>query len=288
MKLASALVALFVFGLSPAFAQNPMTLLGTAHAAQSERSFEGVVVFMHDGRFDALRIVHRPGLSGYEQVSSLNGAPRALFSDAKGTRIESPSGARQWPRPALAGAVFDAGRVQRSYRVVQSSKERIAGFDTQVVDAAARDDVRFSQRLWINPDNGMLLGVALVGPKQETLQQMMFTSLVLDARASPQVPVARESEPQWALPATLPSGFDLIGGRVEGNRRSFVFSDGLASITLYVEPRENSLDRLTTLRRGATHLAARQIGQHRAVVVGEVPLATAVDFANRVATAMAD
>ena len=83
-------------------------------------------------------------------------------------------------------------------------------------------------------------------------------------------------------------GFRLIAERIESARRSLILSDGLAMITLYLEPRSDELDRLTTLRRGATQLASRQLGHQRAVVVGEVPLTTAVDLANRAAQALND
>lgn len=282
------LATLLLAFASPLRAQDALALLGAAQQAQAARSFEGVVVFMHDGRFDAVRVVHRPGDSGYQQVASLSGLPRALFRDARETRIEAPGQAQRLPSIAIATQAFDAERVGDSYRIRQSSEERIAGFQARVIDAVARDDVRHSQRLWINPDNGLLLGVALIGPRRETLQQVMFTSLVVDPRASPPVGPAAAPKPDVALPVSPPPGFRLIGERLDGSRRSLILSDGLAMVTLYLEPRADALDRLTTLRRGATQLASRQLGRQRAVVVGEVPLATAVDLANRAAQALND
>lgn len=283
-RLATLLLAL----ASPLRAQDPLALIGAAQQAQSARSFEGVVVFMHDGRFDAVRVVHRPGDAGYQQVASLSGLPRALFRDARETRIEDAGQARRLPSIAIAAQAYDAERIGDSYRIRQSSEERIAGFQARVIDAVARDDVRHSQRLWINPDNGLLLGVALIGPRRETLQQVMFTSLVVDPRASQAGAAVAAAKPEAALPVSPPPGFRLIGERIDGARRSLILSDGLAMITLYLEPRADELDRLTTLRRGATQLASRQLGRQRAVVVGEVPLATAVDLANRAAQALND
>lgn len=282
---ASILLALAL----PAHAGDPLALLTSAQQAQATRSFEGVVVFMHEGRFDAVRVVHRPGAEGYQQIASLSGLPRALFRDARETRIESSGRAQRLPSMLFASQAFDAARIGASYRLNDVAEERIAGFQARVVDAVARDDIRHSQRLWINPENGLLLGVAVVGPRRETLQQVMFTSLVVDARqqANPvsMPPVAAVgAEP----PITMPAGFQLIAQRQDGERRSLILSDGLAMITLYLEPRADALDRLTTLRRGATQLAARQLGKQRAVVVGEVPIATAVDLANRAAAALND
>ncbi|MBK6728827.1 MAG: MucB/RseB C-terminal domain-containing protein [Xanthomonadales bacterium] len=274
---------------SPLRAGDALALLAAAQRAQATRSFEGEVVFMHDGRFDAARVTHRPGSGGYEQLATLSGMPRALFRDAREVRIESPGRAQRLPASVFASPAFDSARVGASYRLDDVAEERIAGFNARIVDAVARDTLRHSQRLWINPDNGLLMGVALIGPRRETLQQVMFTSLVVDARqqadAVASVPAA---ETPGNLPVALPAGFQWVAERSVDGRRSLMLSDGLAMITLYLEPRSESLDRLTTLRRGATHLASRQLGQQRAVVIGEVPLATAVDLANRAAQALND
>lgn len=289
MRFGLWLSALLAVGGSAVSAQDALSLLTAAQRAQSVRSFEGVVVFMHDGRFDAVRVVHRPGEQGYQQIASLSGMPRVLFRDARETRIEAPGGAQRLPSLVFAAQAFDAARVGESYQLKDTSEERIAGFNARVVDALARDDVRHSQRLWINPDNGLLLGVALIGPRRETLQQVMFTSLVVDAREQAASPAPASSPaPEATVPVPFPAGFKLIAERVDGTRRSLILSDGLAMITLYLEPRTDQLDRLTTLRRGATQLASRQLGRQRAVVVGDVPIATAVDLANRAAQALND
>ncbi len=290
MKSSLRLCLLLLGAATSAAAQDALGLLSAAQQAQSARAFEGVVVFMHDGRFDAVRVVQRPGEGGYQQVASLSGMPRALFRDGRETRIEAPGRAQRLPSMLFAAHVFDAGRVGESYQISDAAEERIAGFNARIVDAVARDDVRHSQRLWINPENGLLLGVALIGPRRETLQQVMFTSMVVDARSSGEAAAkAAVVAPAMAeVPVTLPKGFRLIAERIESARRSLILSDGLAMITLYLEPRSDELDRLTTLRRGATQLASRQLGHQRAVVVGEVPLTTAVDLANRAAQALND
>ena len=85
-----------------------LALLTAAQQAQSARSFEGVVVFMHDGRFDAVRVVHRPGEAGYQQIASLSGMPRALSHTGRAgstAAIRPAIGYRGWCwcRPASRG-----------------------------------------------------------------------------------------------------------------------------------------------------------------------------------------
>ena len=283
-----ALGSLLALIVGAAQANDAIELLTAAQRAQTTRAFEGVVVFMHDGKFDAVRVVHHPGQSGYQHITSLSGMPRALFRDAREVRIEVPGGAQRMAPVAMTQQAFDAARVAASYQLGDAGSERIAGYLARVVDAVARDQERYSQRLWINPESGVLLGVAMIGPRQETLQQVMFTSLSVAAdNAAPAsaVTTAPALVPMDLVPIALPTGFRVIAQRQEGERRSLIMSDGLAMITLYLETRPDELDRMTTLRRGATQLAARQLGHARAVVVGEVPLATAVDLANRAVSA---
>lgn len=287
MLMRGLLLSLLLVVPAVSVADDALGLLSAAQKAQETRSFEGVVVFMHDGRFDSVRIVHRPGAQGFQQIASLSGMPRALFRDARETRIEMPNHAQRLSSPVFAARAFDAARIGASYELSDVAEERIAGFPARVIDAVARDDLRHSQRLWINPDNGLLLGVALVGPRRETLQQVMFTSLVVAAGEQPAATPVAEVAP-GEVPMVPPKGFRVVAERIEGLRRCLILSDGLAMITLYLEPRTDTLDRLTTLRRGATQLASRQIGQQRAVAVGEVPLATAVELANRAAQALND
>jgi sigma-E factor negative regulatory protein RseB len=287
-----ALMALaFALSAGAAQADGALGLLVAAQRAQATQAFEGVAVFMHDGKFDAVRVVHHPGNGGYQHLTSLSGMPRALFRDAREVRVELPGGAHRLAPIVVARQAFDATRVAASYQLGEAGSERIAGFTARVVDAIARDQQRYSQRLWINPDSGMLLGVAMIGPRQETLQQVMFTSLTVAAGNSTTAEGTNPSvatEVPEAMKFAVPAGFRLIAERREGERRSLIMSDGLAMITLYLETRADALDRMTTLRRGATQLVARQLGHDRAVVVGEVPLATAVDLANRAALATND
>ena len=57
MNLGIRLAAILLSCAGAVSAQDALALLTAAQQAQSARSFEGVVVFMHDGRFDAVRVV---------------------------------------------------------------------------------------------------------------------------------------------------------------------------------------------------------------------------------------
>jgi sigma-E factor negative regulatory protein RseB len=130
-----------------------------------------------------------------------------------------------------------------------------------------------------------------MGEEAEPIEQIMFTSLAIlpseegappgsDGQAEAALPV---SEPPavdagaWGF-GELPPGFALVmrdqwqdaaGRPVE----HFVLSDGLASVSVYVEadPQEG-LDGGT--RIGAVHAAGGRVSGHQVTVVGEVPAVT--------------
>ena len=69
------LLLLGIVGSLSTSAGDAIGLLTAAQQAQSQQSFEGVVVFMHDGRFDAVRVVQRPGLPGARVAHPQQEAP---------------------------------------------------------------------------------------------------------------------------------------------------------------------------------------------------------------------
>jgi negative regulator of sigma E activity len=69
-------------------------------------------------------------------------------------------------------------------------------------------------------------------------------------------------------------GFELIGGRIDNARglEQRVYSDGLATVSVYIEQRQGSeTGGEFATRRGAVQLYGRQTGATRVVAVGAVP-----------------
>jgi len=93
----------------------------------------------------------------------------------------------------------------------------------------------------------------------------------------------------WGLAAELP-GFHKV---IELKRRlgesraagQMVFSDGLAAVSVFIEPLEGRRDRASGLASmGAIHIYTREVANHMITVVGEAPavsvqrIADAVEF----------
>ena len=260
-----------------AIAEEPVAWLQRMQSAQWQRGYQGIVVYVHDGRVDQVRIVSRPGDEPYQRLSSLSGERRELLRDGAGVRSVNPRLAPiSWPAMVTLKDALDPTRIAASYRIALIGNDHVAGFNARLIEAEPQDNNRYGQRLWVDPESGLLLGAALIGPRRQLLEQVMFAQLVLDAEAAAAKPSTPPRPEAAAALARLP-GFELIGRRLDRQRglEQRVFSDGLATVSLYLETREGLPDGEFSSRRGAVQLFGRQVGARRVLAVGAIPPAAA-------------
>jgi sigma-E factor negative regulatory protein RseB len=267
-------LALAVSAPIAARAEDVAEWLQKLQSAQSQRSYEGVVIYVHDGRVDQIHIVSRPGVDAFQRFASLSGNQRELLKSGGQIRSLEPSQAPvAWPAMAAPAMRLDTRKVARLYQMQIAGSDRVAGFAARMIEAAPMDALRYGQRLWIDQETGLLLGAALIGPRRELLEQVMFAQLAM-----------RGGGGSAALPATatvdatgqvkLLPGFELIGGRMDAARglEQRVYSDGLATVSVYIEKRDGTqAGGEFATRRGAVQLYGRQTGATRVVAVGAVP-----------------
>lgn len=257
----------------PVHAQDVGEWLLRVQLAQSQRGYEGVVIYVHDGRVDQIRIVSRPGIDAYQRFASLSGGQREMLKSGGEVRSLDPTQAPvAWPAMAAPTMRMDPRKLTRLYRMQLAGNDRVAGFAARMIEAEPQDGLRYGQRLWVDKETGLLLGAALLGPRRELLEQVMFAQLALEggnANAAPPAELAVEEDGRVKL---LP-GFALIGGRNDAVRglEQRVYSDGLATVSVYIEKRDGAEAGEFAARRGAVQLYGRQAGVMRIVAVGAVP-----------------
>ena len=190
--------------------------------------------------------------------------------------------------------------------------DRVAGVDTEVVLLEPRDRMRFGYRVWSERDTGLVVKLQTLDIAGRTLEQSAFSELQLGnvqvnrgqliemmhnthgyhvERIDP-VPTTAASE-GWVLKPSV-AGFKLMscllrpfaavpkppGATTPGKAGStrtvqWIFSDGLASVSMFVEPLDRQgRNEEVSLVVGATHLLSRRVQDWWLTVVGEVPLAT--------------
>ena len=79
-----------------------------------------------------------------------------------------------------------------------------------------------------------------------------------------------------------PPGFTLRRHQISAEGEHLVFSDGLSSVSVYVEPLGAIPAREATTRAGAVHARVLRMGGHRVFVIGKVPAGTVERFARSV------
>lgn len=283
------------------------------HEASRARSYIGIfVVSSNTGSMSAARIWHAcDGDLQMERIESLTGAPRSVFrrNEDVVTFLPESRVARTEKRETL-GLFPNLLRSAQSsisefYSARRVGADRVAGFEADVVQLAPRDNLRFGYRVWSEKSSGLVVKLQTLDGEGRVLEQVAFSELQLDApvridklsqmmtategwrvERTDVVKTSAEAE-GWQVKTTV-AGFKPIscykrpaGGAApaEGTMQ-WIFSDGLAAVSLFVEV----YDRHRHLQEGlfssgATQTLTRRIEGWWVTAVGEVPQQTLKAFA---------
>ena len=277
---------------------DPLSQLERMGQALRTREYEGTLVHLRDHQLSALRIAHRIE-NGESRASllTLNGPLRTLARSERGIACLLPG--QQRPilvdrapaanlRRSATGADWSA--LERHYQIQAKGSSRVAGREVELISIQPRDEFRYGYRVSIDDETALPLQIELLNQDAEPLEQLMFTELQVQplvttpiAAPSATTPVAAEppTATTWTV-TTLPPGFRHHRyQRTAQGIEHFLFGDGLASVSVYIEPvQEFGLQGATRL--GAIHAAGRQIDAHQVTVVGEVPAVTVMHLLNGV------
>jgi sigma-E factor negative regulatory protein RseB len=275
------------------------------HMSQAQRSlsYSGTFVYLRDNRLDTLSISHqvRDG-EAEERLVSLSGTLREVHRDPRAATavlpdLKAASIVKRapemglWPTPEL-----DLGRLADQYLLHPLGQTRVAGRGVRVVGIIPKDTFRYGYRFYIDKETGLPLKTDLMDENARPIEQIMFTALDLkpdQAAATAGAPAQQEgsrkalrdapkpqtlaSAPDWRF-VDAPAGFrlqlhnhwtDQDGKGME----HFVLSDGLASLSIYLEP--GDADGLQGgAQVGAVHACGRRSEGQQVTAVGEVPEGT--------------
>lgn len=201
----------------------------------------------------------------------------------------------------------------RWYQVDMLEESRVAGYAAVKIALNARDPYRYSYRLWLEKETGLLVKSHTSDADEQILEHFQFTTLdITDDIADSELEMAATGHTStvnlqqnsaatelvtrlrgWSLD-WLPAGFEPAATPRSDQRQVIAFSDGLAAFSVFVEEVAH-LDMPTGASRiGATTVYLRPIesaGRKILVsVVGEVPALTARKVAEsiRIDSAIAD
>jgi sigma-E factor negative regulatory protein RseB len=282
------------------------------HEASRHGAYAGTfVVSSATGGMSSSRIWHVcDGTQQVERVDALTGAPRSTYrhNDQVVTFLPHNGLVLQERRDSLR--LFsdllqnqDAA-IADFYSARLVGTDRVAGVDADVLVLAPRDSMRYGYRVWSERESGLVVKLQTLDNDGRILEQSAFSDLQLDAhvnmaklielmgktqgyrveRLEP-VPTTAAAE-GWTLKPGV-AGFKLMSclhrpfadvaqqSAAAGRTIQWIFSDGLASVSLFVEPLDRQGDtREVSLVMGATRLLSRRVLDEWLTVVGEVPQQT--------------
>ena len=268
--------------------------------ALREQNYQGTLVMVSGGRMETLSIYHAfiDGVE-HERLVTLSGPRRELVrSDQRvmlvgaeansAVAYDANPGGRWNPAERFA----DAAKLE-GYRAKLGAVERVAGFDAQVVELTARDGWRYGYRLWLEQKSGLPLRLSLLDEAGRTLEQIAFTALELGRVPAPadlkpsggdalhrvqSLSAGAVADPGWRV-ASPPPGYTLRSARHLGPAVQLLYGDGLASVSVYIEPAEPHSAGQSAARAGAVNAQSVWHDGRRVLAIGKVPAATVERFA---------
>jgi sigma-E factor negative regulatory protein RseB len=319
--LAAALPALALAGAALPAAANPgndpLAWLQRAADAARASTYSGTVVHMSGERTSTSRITH-VFMAGaeHEKIESLDGPRREVvrhneelqcfYPDAKTVRLDRRVTARFFPSVLSA----PAQAVSESYTVKLGGVERVLGHDCRWIHLDPRDALRYAQRLCAELGSGLVMRAKTLGPRGQVIEQFTFS----DLRLGPQVSRGEvkstfhgqskewrtDSQPRdevkevdtgWTVTA-LPPGFRKVkemARRMPGRDKpvaQLVYTDGLASFSVFVEPASPAAPRATETtmtQEGDLSIFVGAAGDSQVTVLGEIPPVAAQQVGRAVA-----
>ncbi|MGI4778498.1 MAG: MucB/RseB C-terminal domain-containing protein [Janthinobacterium lividum] len=285
--------------------------------ASRQRTYVGTfVVSAATGNLSSARIWHvADGKVLMERIEALTGAPRTTFRrndrvmtflpEEKVVKSELRENLELFPNlPATSDTA-----IADFYEARPLGRGRVAGFDADVIQLTPRDGFRFGYRIWSERRTGLVIALQTVDATGRVVEQSAFSELQFD------VPLKAQTLSQmmgntagyridkselerttadaegWTLRDGV-VGFKpvscyrrALGGMANPERTmQWTFSDGMASVSLFVEPYDAQRQlKEVLLVTGATNTLTRRFadggGDWWLTAVGEVPPETLRAFA---------
>lgn len=269
------------------------------HDASRQRSYIGTfVVSSSNGSMSSARIWHAcDGQRQAERIETLSGERRLTFrrDDEVLTFLPETKTVRSERRDAFG--MFpellkpDETAIPEFYTARRLGSDRVAGFEADIVQVLPKDTLRFGYRVWSERKSGLVVKLQTVDETGKVLEQAAFSELQLDAPVRMDklaqmmaVPVGwRVEKPDAVKTTAVAEGWDLkapVAGfrpmscykRPSDGILQWIFSDGLASVSLFVEPYDRQRHQQEgVFASGSTHTLTRHVQDWWVTAVGEVP-----------------
>ncbi len=282
-----------------------MAWLKKIAAASRQLNYAGTFVYQHGRQMESSRIAHMADAHGeFEKLETLEGPPREIIRNNENVTCYMPDSktmvvekrtARQFPAllPQQLSGISD------NYVVSKGAQERVAGHDCQVIALEPKDNLRYGHRYCAELNTGLALRSRTINEKGDLVDLFVFTQLTIGngvtrdmlksrfARVSQDWHVDRAAmersesvaESGWVVKSPLAGFRKLTEMRRSVPGRStpvshIVYSDGLAAVSVFLEPIPKSPPPAGATFQGAVNMYVRPAADQMVTVVGEAPAHT--------------
>jgi sigma-E factor negative regulatory protein RseB len=290
--------------------------LEIAAFAGHQTDYSGVFIYHYDNRVETSNIIHVAEANGeYEKLGSLDGPKREIihhdgqvwvYNHHQLVHVGSRQGRNRFP--SLLAEQLAA--LSANYQSKLLPVERVAGYNTQVILFQPKDNLRYTHKIWVHTDTGLLLKAAVLDDKNKLAELYAFTQLQIGGKidrswvkecdsvllhdnelssSAETAKVITTTNSGWVADM-LPSGFkktmEIQRPMHHGKHApvtQIVFSDGLSAISIFIEPNDGDEDDVNGLSsRGAVNLYHKILDKNLVTVVGEVPPRTVMQVLDSV------
>ena len=263
-----------------------------------------------------MRIIHKKNKNGdvNERLVSLTGNRREIVRANNIVKYIFPENKVAIIEKSKTGQLISSyipdsiQSISKFYVFDLAGQGRIAGLNAWIINIRPIDRFRYGYQLWIDKKSKLLLKSKLKNFQGVTLEQVMFAQLNIlknidDAllkssfnkqnftwinNTSDKNITYDISRKKW-IPTWIPKGFFMSKYTIDPMPNSvtpvehFIYSDGLASISIYVEKLNNQQPINTeTANFGGVNTYSTSNNGYQITAVGEVPKTTVQLIANSV------
>jgi len=289
-------------------------------SAAQKLNYSGTFVYQQASQMRTTRITHvLDGKNEIEKLEILDGKPREYIRNNEEVICYVPEAKTLLVEKHVTQDVFPAilaanpADLSEFYNVRKAETGRIAGYECQAIVLEPKDALRYGYKLWAEKSSGLLLRAQTLNDKREAVEQIAFTqvsigkidrNLVKPSFANTNgwrmenALMSQVSPSGWEV-KSLPPGFRKVrevkrmvsdatsgvssGVPTSGQREvsQIVFSDGLAAISVFIEPGSQSRTE-GSLQQGALNIVGKRQGDYWLTIVGEVPATAIRQVANSI------